>query len=153
MRVLRGTADDEEIFALLADYYSLVGQIIEDGGGRVLKYMGDAALIIFPEDCVDSAVGALLDLREQGDGWLKEREFESTHAINAHFGPACVGYVGSKDAKQLDAFGETINIAASRPTHSLSLSTQAFRKLSPLSRKAFKKHTPPLTYIPTDERH
>jgi hypothetical protein len=35
----------------------------------------------------------------------------------------------------------------------MALSPQAFRKLEPETRKLFKKHTPPVTYIPVEERH
>ena len=34
-----------------------------------------------------------------------------------------------------------------------TLTPQAFRQLNPDTRKLFKKHTPPVTYIPLEELH
>jgi hypothetical protein len=35
----------------------------------------------------------------------------------------------------------------------VALSVEAFRKLSPDMRRRFKKHTPPITYIRTEDPH
>jgi hypothetical protein len=41
-----------------------------------------------------------------------------------------------------------VNTAATLESRNFALSAQAFRKLGPAARKAFRKHTPPVTYIP-----
>ena len=51
---------EEEIFHLLAAYYELVGDIVETAHGRVIKFMGDAALVFFDENAADAGVRAML---------------------------------------------------------------------------------------------
>ncbi len=49
--------------------------------------------------------------------------------------------------------GDTLNITASLKSNGFSMTPQLFRKLKGNTRKHFKKHTPPVTYIPIEERH
>ena len=58
---------EEEIFRFLSDYYEFLGEVIAPAGGKVIKFMGDAALMIFPEEKSDEGVKALLSLQTQGD--------------------------------------------------------------------------------------
>ncbi|MBA3322929.1 MAG: hypothetical protein H0T45_15980, partial [Pyrinomonadaceae bacterium] len=50
---------DESTVAVLADYYALVADAATSAGGRVIKVMGDAALVTFPGGCVREAVEAM----------------------------------------------------------------------------------------------
>src|SRR6267143_2172615 len=36
------------VISTLAAYYELVGDLVEEAGGRVVKFMGDAGLLIYP---------------------------------------------------------------------------------------------------------
>lgn len=138
---------------MLQQYYTIVGDRIENAGGKVVKFMGDSALLFFSADRVDEGVEALIALQEEGDAWLHDRGFASRQIIKAHFGSLCCGLIGTRTEKRFDVFGQTVCIAATMRSDGLALSAQAFRKLSPATRKAFKKHTPPVTYIPIGQRH
>ncbi|MFT5090487.1 MAG: class 3 adenylate cyclase [Planctomycetota bacterium] len=129
------------------------GIAIERAGGVIVKFIGDAALVVFSEESVDAGVVALLELREEGDAWLSERGLHSQHIVKAHFGPVTCGPIGTRDDKRFDVFGETVNIAATLHSNGLACTPQLFRKLAADTRKYFKKHTPPITYIPLQERH
>ena len=142
-----------EVFDYMDAYYEFVGDIIENAGGTIIKFIGDAALIVWEEDQIDSGVLALKTLKEQGDAWLQNRGAQSYHRIKAHFGSVTCGPMGTKTDKRVDVFGEAVNIAATLTANGLALSPQAFRKLAPETRKHFKKHTPPITYIPVEEPH
>ncbi len=37
-------------------YYELAGAIVTAGGGRVVKFIGDATLTVFPPEAVDHGV-------------------------------------------------------------------------------------------------
>jgi len=39
---------EEQLFAAMAEYYELVGDIVAEGGGNIVKFIGDAALLVFP---------------------------------------------------------------------------------------------------------
>ena len=144
---------EQALFDLLSDYYEFVGDTLEPPGGKIVKFIGDAALIVFPENAIDAGVLALKDLQQAGDAWLKAHGAPSRHIIKVHFGPVCCGPIGTRSEKPFDVFGETVNIAATLASHGLAITPQVFRKLAPETRKHFKKHTPPITYIPVEEKH
>jgi class 3 adenylate cyclase len=52
----------------LDDFYKLVASSIEADGGRVIKFIGDAALIVFDESDADRAVDALIAFEVVGGG-------------------------------------------------------------------------------------
>ena len=151
-RVARGMGDGE-LFAWMNDYFEMAGEIVEAGGGVVIKTIGDALLLVFPADCVDAGVAALLQLQERTAEWMAERGYPCQLIVKAHFGSVVLGPIGPREGKRLDVYGQTVNNAARLPSRGLSLSQQLFRKLSKEGRKAFKKHSPPYYYIPVSERH
>ena len=142
-----------EIATFLDEFYELVGDIIEGAGGQVLKFLGDAALIIFAEEDVNQGVMALKKLQAESDVWLKAKNTPCRNIIKAHFGPVAHGLVGKRHNKQIDVFGMTVNTAAKIPSYGLAITPQVFRKLAPDTRLLFKKHTPPIRYISVDEAH
>ena len=145
--------DTRQLFALMSDYYEWVGERIEGAGGVVVKFIGDAALVVFAEERVDAGLLALLALKEEGDRWLGQRGLQTQHIVKAHFGPVICGPIGTRADKRFDVFGETVNIAATLRSNGLACTPQLFRKLAPEMRKRLKKHTPPIVYIPVDEGH
>ena len=144
---------EAEIFQLLSDYYELVGEVVEPAQGQVIKFMGDAALLLFPEEAADAGVRALLDLQARGDSFLAARGIACRHHIRAHFGPMYTGPLGTRGEKRTDILGRTVNTMFMLKTSGFAVTPEAFRKLSPETRKLFKKHTPPVIYIPTGEPH
>ena len=142
-----------ELFTMLSEYYELAGDVIESAGGRVVKFIGDAILIAFPEESASGGVQALLQLREAGDSWFAAAGSPCRHIIKCHVGPVCCGPIGTRSRKHFDIFGETVNTAATLRSHGFAMTPQVFRKLDASSRKLFKKHTPPVSYIDVRDRH
>ena len=151
-RVVQGQSEGE-IFALMTGYYELVGDVIAAGGGKVVKFIGDAALLVFPDDGIDAGVLALRALKERGDQFFAARDKPCRHAIKVHFGPVFCGLIGTRDDQRFDLFGHAVNIAALLPANGLALTPQVFRRLAPETRQHFKKHTPPITYIAVADSH
>src|SRR6059058_2386053 len=75
-----------ELFADLNDLYVQVEDAMQAAGGLVVKFMGDAALVVFPEELADPGIMALLDLKSQVDRWLQGRSIGNNLQVNAHFG-------------------------------------------------------------------
>ena len=150
---LAAKKSEEELFQFLSDYYEWMGDIVMPTSGRVIKFMGDAALIFFPEKAADAGVRALLQLQVEGDRFLAERLITCRHHLRAHFGPVCYGEIGTRTDKRPDIFGATVNTLFLLKTTGFALTPEAFRQLSPATRKLFKKHTPPIAYIPTEQPH
>jgi len=65
----------------------------------------------------------------------------------------CIGPLGTRDDKRRDVLGATVNTMFMLKTTGFAMTPEAFRKLAPETRKLFKKHTPPVVYIPTEQPH
>jgi class 3 adenylate cyclase len=137
-----------ELFADLNDLYVLIDDAVQAAGGLVIKFMGDAALVVFAEDLADQGIMALLDLKAQVDRWLQDRPVGQSLQVNAHVGEVTLGPMGR--AGHLDVIGETVNIAARLGSHGFGLSQQAFRCLTAEHRQRFHKYTPPILYLPNE---
>ena len=140
-------------FTFMSEYYEFAGDVVEQSAGFVVKFMGDAMLLTYPGDNVDRAIVSLKELKDAGDDWIKSKGAPCKHVIKVHFGPVVCGQVGTRTDKRLDVFGQTVMTAAVLPSGGFAMTAQVFRKLRPETRKLFKKHTPPITYIPVDDRH
>lgn len=142
-----------ELFAIVSDYYEYAGGIIESAGGEIIKYMGDSFLFVFPQDRSDAAAEAILELKQSGDAWMSNRGMPCRHIVKLHFGKVVLGYIGTKDRKKKDIYGEAVNKVFLLDSKGIALSAECFRKLSSDMRKHFKKHTPPISYLPIEAHH
>ena len=138
---------DLELADTLDAFYECVAVPVEKSGGRVVKFLGDAALVVFPEDALDRGVEALLQMKDAVDDLMESRRWECRLTVKVHFGTAVAGSYGAAGAKRFDVIGKAVNTAATLEGSGVTLSVTAFRKLGPELRRRFRKHTPPVTYI------
>lgn len=143
--------EDQEIVDLLKSYYQLTSEIVEKSGGTIIKFIGDASLIIYPIENADAGVTALLELKKEVDKWTATYNFTGELIIKAHAGTAVLTQTAPDS--RLDVFGKSVNTTAMMTSHGLAISPQLFRKLSIENRTLFKKHTPVIRYIACDEKH
>lgn len=136
----------KEAFDIMSAYFEFVGDIIEDSGGKVVKFIGDEGFIVYPAKQVNGGVLALMALKESGDAWLAERHLPCRNIVQAHFGPVICGPVGTRSDKRFDVYGETVNIAAKLRSDGFAMTPEVFHKLDANTQKLFKKHRPPVTY-------
>lgn len=139
--------DDLELANTVDSYYEHVGAAVQEAGGTIVKFVGDAALIVFPETAVDHGVAMILALKESVDRFMTERGWECRLTAKVHFGQAVAGPFGVSGDKRFDIIGKAVNTAAMLDAPGVTLSVEAFRKLGRELRVRFKKHTPPITYI------
>ena len=144
---------DAEIAPVMDAYYELAGAIVTAGGGRVVKFIGDATLTVFPPEAVDRGVAALLELKEAADQLMLDRGWDSRLLLKVHFGPVVAGQFGVASDKRYDVLGKTVNVTARLHANEVALSVEAFRQLGAEMRRRFKKHTPPVTYIRVEDAH
>ncbi|UOM33089.1 adenylate/guanylate cyclase domain-containing protein [Acuticoccus sp. I52.16.1] len=101
-------------------YYDVVVPPIEQHGGEILKFIGDAVLAIFPaaQSGEDAAVLAALDAAAQAlttvvDPYeLGDVVAPIRFGIAIHVGDAAYGNVGSGDRLDFTVIGRDVNIAA-----------------------------------------
>jgi adenylate cyclase len=143
--------DDDLVAATLDGWYEAVTTRVIAAGGHVVKFVGDAALIVF--DDADRGVTALLAMRDDGDRYFGARGWGCRVHVKAHHGPVIAGPYGGNGSKQFDVIGRTVNTAAMLDSTGIALSVEAFRALSKDLRQRFKKHTWPVTYIANEDPH
>ncbi len=144
----RGTPD-AALAELLDGYYRHAEGAVETAGGRMVKFMGDAFLAVWPEERAGAGVAALPGLKRDIDAWWTAKGWDTHVVVKAHFGRVVAGPFGAEG--RFDVIGNEVNVAATLPARTVSLSAEAFRRLENGERKPFKKHTAPVVYIPVDD--
>ena len=139
--------DAVELLGLMAGYFVLTGTILREAGGYLVKTMGDAGLAVFPAERTDAGVLAFREIRRQGNAWLTERGYPAHVYIKLHVGRVAVGRVGDI----VDVYGKVVNTAAVLASKGLAMTPDVFRRLTPETRQLFKKHTPPISYIASED--
>ena len=140
---------DPALAELLDGYYRHAEGLVSAAGGRVVKFMGDAFLAVWPETGAGDGVEGLPALKRDIDAWWAARGWDSRVVLKAHFGRAVVGPFGAE--ARFDVIGNEVNVAATLPARTVSLSAEAFRRLENGKRRAFRKHRAPVVYIPADD--
>ncbi len=118
------SAADAALAELLDGYYRHAHGLVEAAGGRVVKFMGDAFLPVWPEAGAGDGVEALPALKRDIDAWWAAKGWDSRVVFKAHFGRAVIGPFGA-DAR-FDVIGNEVNVAATLPARTVSLSAEAF---------------------------
>ena len=144
---------DDEVASVIDGWYEQLAARVAAAGGRTVKFIGDAALIVFAADRADDGAAALLALKQDGDAYFAQRGWPCRPSIKAHVGPCIAGPYGAAGDKRFDVIGKTVNTAAMLDGGGVCLSVDAFRALGPAMRQKFKKHTWPVTYIRVEDPH
>ena len=120
--------------------------------GRIIKFIGDSILIVFPEESADEGVLAIMGLHDAiVDYFVSQGKDNIRLSVGIHVGEVVIGPFGEDPYKSIDVFGDNVNraalLAGRENKGKIVLSPQAFRKLKPGTRKRFHKYTPPIVYI------
>ena len=104
------TTDD--YLDLLNHFFETTSSVIQNHGGEVLKFIGDAVLAVFPagEDAQAACDRALISAREAIAALREHQQCEG--AVGIAFGRVTYGNVGSKERLDFTVIGQAANIAA-----------------------------------------
>ena len=138
--------EDALVAGFFQEFYLLAAGRIEAAGGRIVKFMGDAGLAVWPDESVERGIFALADLAREAREGARKYGLDTYLNVNVHVGPVIAGSFGPAGAERFDVIGKTVNVAARLGRRGLTLSPQAFRRLGPEARHRFAKITPPVTY-------
>jgi adenylate cyclase len=133
---------DPEVADMIDDYYDRVANAVEKAGGKVVKFIGDAALIVFSERGVDAGVGMLLDLVPRVDTFMRERGWSSRLRAKAHFGEVMAGEFGSMGVARFDVMGHEVNTTALMKSDGITVSPAALAKVTAKTRKRVAEYSP-----------
>jgi adenylate cyclase len=144
---------DDELASVMDGWYERLAERVGAAGGRTVKFIGDAALVVFPAARADDGVAALLALKDEADAHFSAAGWPCRANVKAHVGECIAGGYGARGDKRFDVLGKAVNTAAMLDSNGVALSAEAFRALSPAMRQRFKKHTWPVTYIRVEDPH
>jgi adenylate cyclase len=113
---LKGTEGrtPEELYGFLADFYEQVLPIAEQHGGRLVKTIGDAAMIVWPSDGAGEALQAAGEMRAEFERLREEFADEASMrlAVSLAMGPVIAGEMGPPSIRRYDVIGDAANRAA-----------------------------------------
>jgi len=120
---------NREMFDLMSQFYELIGNEVVASGGKVVKFIGDGALLVYPEENAKREVEALQQLRATANNWLKTHGLTGELRVRAHLGPVICGLLGTASEKRFDVLGDTVNITALLHSNGFTLSPELQRHL------------------------
>jgi class 3 adenylate cyclase len=138
--------EDSLVASFFQQFYCLAADHLKPAGATIVKFMGDAGLVVFPPESAEAAIFALCDLAAASRAAAAEFGLDTYLNVNVHVGPVLAGRFGPAGEARFDVIGKTVNIAARLGRRGVTLSAQAFRTLSADARRRFQKYAPPVTY-------
>ncbi len=118
---LSSTMTPQEITSMLNRYFSEMVMVIQEEGGLVDKFIGDAIMAVFglvgdKDSCIQSvraALGMRAVLAMLNEQIGKEGKYqEINNGIGVHYGNVVAGYIGSKERLEYTVIGSAVNIAS-----------------------------------------
>ena len=110
-----------DIVFILNQYFKLMGQIIENNGGYLDKFIGDGTMALFgieegPKEGSRNAINAATKmndiLNKLNESLINDLPFPLKMGIGIHTGNVIIGKMGYKHAKNLTAVGDAVNTAS-----------------------------------------
>ncbi len=114
--------DAGSVTMILNEYFSALVPIIEEYGGVLNKFMGDAVLAIFGEpnknnenhahDAVKCGFKMLKKVKNLQEKWIDEGKPKIEIGIGISSGEAFIGNIGSQSRLEYTVIGDTVNTAS-----------------------------------------
>lgn len=105
----------KEIITLMNEIFSIVQPIIEKNKGIINKYLGDGAMVIFP-DSENDAVIAAIEIMSAIDNLNNKRTEAGLKSLSIGIGidsgPLILGTVGDENRLEHTVYGNTVNLAS-----------------------------------------
>ncbi len=110
---LAASLPPQEVLALLNRFFAQVIDVVDEHGGWINKFIGDAAMAVFgtPErldDHAGAALGAARALAMRLDADLPEIDF----GIGVSSGPVVAGHLGDVRRYEYTVIGDSVNVAS-----------------------------------------
>jgi adenylate cyclase len=114
----------EEVLALLDAYFDAIAQPVVARGGEILKFVGDAMLVIFPCEQREAAICSSCDLALEAAEEAVQRvcALNDTHrpaegttiecGVAVHVGEVMYGNIGAADRLDFTVIGHAVNLVA-----------------------------------------
>ena len=146
----------EHLSLHLSDYFNELTKIIQECGGTVDKYIGDAIMAFWgapvrnPEQEVNACRAAVLcqrRLAELNASWRNQGKPAFVTRIGIHTGPTVVGNVGAEDRMNYTILGDSVNVASRLEGTNKVFGTGIIVSESTVSKLSDSFITRPLDYV------
>jgi adenylate cyclase len=131
----------QDIVALLKKVSAIISQHVDRTAGAVVKYIGDASLLVFPEEDTDRSIGELLEMQRSIHAYFASNHLDLSITFSAHIGPIIV--VRLQPIEDLDIHGHTVNhasrLGSQAPTGGFVVSREVYDRLAETTRRAFRQ--------------
>ena len=142
---------DSEMVAFLDRFYSMAQAVVDDHGGQVIKFMGDAILCAFPPEAASEAVSAAATMGRAVEEMVEASGMGISFGANIHLGDVIGAELGSGASRRFDVIGRTVNQAFLLGRGGgIRLSERVYRKLPSAERAPWQKRKPPALYVLAD---
>ncbi len=133
---------DLDVAHWLDRYYHLCDRHL-GGTGEIIKYMGDACLVLFPPDALAAAIDCLFALH---GAFVADRLAPMTDlGVNAHIGNVVVGAFGPQARR--DVIGSAVNTTFKLGGGAgMRITERVYRRMPEAMRARWQKFKPPTTY-------
>ncbi|MGQ4647973.1 adenylate/guanylate cyclase domain-containing protein [Lyngbya aestuarii] len=105
-----------ETFTLLNDYLACMGQVINEAGGFIDKYIGDAIMALFENENSGCSLYAALAMQQRLKVFNEERQSKNQPiikiGIGIHYGEVVMGTIGFTSRIESTVIGDAVNVAA-----------------------------------------
>ena len=144
---LSDTTARDEMIETLNDFFQCLGEAVEEAGGEVLKFIGDAMLAIFPlsrrahvanvecEVALAAAEQAIANVAELNKTRVEAGKPALSYGIALHVGDVMFGNIGAEKRLDFTVIGPAVNTVARLE----KLSSDLDRSL--VFSSAFARHT------------
>jgi class 3 adenylate cyclase len=139
------TRSDADMAAFLDRYYTLAEGHVVGQGGRVVKFMGDAVLAVFPPAAAAAAVGAAVLLGDEVARLAGDTGVTVELGGNVHLGPVVEAELGGTGRR--DVVGRAVNqafVLGRGP--GIRISETVYRRLPSGDRTPWTRNRPPAVY-------
>jgi len=105
-----------QIFSFLNEYLACMGEVIEEAGGFIDKYIGDAIMALFDDEATDGALKAAIAMQTSLATFNEIRKDKGLPTIavgiGIHRGEVIMGTVGFTSRIESTVIGDAVNLAS-----------------------------------------
>ncbi len=120
---LTETLPPKQVLGMLNDYFEFVAAAVNARGGEILRFIGDAMLIVFPIDdnndrqsacnaAIDAAIDAQNTIASLNHRRRRSGQAEIKFGVGLNVGEVVYGNVGAPDRLDFTVMGPTVNRTA-----------------------------------------
>jgi class 3 adenylate cyclase len=103
------TNGDAATFTQLSRYYAAVAEAVRCVDGRIIKFMGDAALLTFPTDRCSQAVDTLREFQTDASEMWRRFDERCHVQVKVGMGRVVCGDLGPPGNERCDIVGDALN--------------------------------------------